>query len=198
MRVLLSPGIDAACTPDFPDQSSVTSAQAAGATGIQVVVPSYNFTCDGVITSVDFRVSSDSGNDSFVFQVWRLRRDGLYHLMYSVDTSGATQRDGNVLTYSGASIPVQEGDTIGYRLEPVTESPQLQLILDHSRDDAVLHFIRNSTVPCQFSVCDTGQSTINAAPFISVEFGESSMPWYVLRSVKGFCGRRVIYALVCS
>ena len=175
----ISLGVDAACGPDFPTPSTMLAGQGAAMKELQVIVPSYNFTCSGYITSVSIQAASEAGDDGFVFQVWRLQQAGMYHLKHSVDTSGATQRDGEMLIFNGTSIPVLAGDTIGYRLIPVVE--RVHLILDNSdASQEIVYYSKELTiVPCNFSTCDPEQDimSVDFAPLISVVFGKSPMYW---------------------
>ena len=162
----------AGCSPEVPEDSPVLSAQAAGNEGLQVLAPSYTFTCSGLVTGVT--IKADTGDDGFVFQVWRPQDDGTYTLIRSIDTSGSTERDGNELIFS-TSISVLSGDTIGYRLEPATEGEDMHFLLDISNASREVEILTRETseIPCHLSPCDDLYTTRTGfAPFISVQFGE--------------------------
>ena len=150
-------------------------AQAADGVGLQVLVPSYTFTCSGVITRITIRADVNRGDDGFVFQIWRPESDGTYNLSHSVDTSGSTLRIDSDLIFN-TSIPVLNGDTIGYRLEPVSEGEEeMHFILDSSDASGGVEIYRRQTADtvCQLSPCDGNYTMIvGMAPFISVDFGE--------------------------
>ena len=162
------------CSPEYPEYSPVRSAQAAGNEGLQVLAPSYTFTCSGLVTGATIRADSSNGDDGFVFQIWRPQDDGTYTLIRSIDTSGSTERDGNELTFS-TSISVLSGDTIGYRLEPVSQGEDMHFFLDMSNASREVEILTRETseIPCQLSPCDDLYTTLTGfAPFISVQFGE--------------------------
>ena len=162
----------AGCSPEFPENSLKVGAQAAGDEGLQVLAPSYTFTCSGLVTEVTIR--ADRGDDGFVFQIWRPQDDGTYTLIRSIDTSGSTERNGNELTFS-TSISVLSGDTVGYRLEPATEGEDMQFVLDMSNASREVEILTRETseIPCQLSPCDDLYTTRTGfAPFISVQFGK--------------------------
>jgi hypothetical protein len=166
--------VDAACSPVFPpEESGVTGAQAAGGQGLQVLVPSYNFSCGGVVTRLRIRADSDrGGDDGFVFQIWRPRGDGTYGLRQSVDTSGSTQREGNFLTFN-TSIPVLNGDTIGYRLQPVPTGEQMHFLLESSNASRNVTILTRMTpdLACRISPCDDlFTMRPGFSPFITVDF----------------------------
>ena len=161
------------CSPEFPEDSTRRGAQAAGIEGMQVLVPSYAFSCNGRITSVLIGADGSMGGDGFVFQIWRPQNDGTYTLVWSVDTSGATQRIGDTLNFT-TSVPVLSGDAIGYRLQPV-EGIEMHFLTDNSEDSQRVEILTRSTseVVCQLSPCDSLYTARNgSAPFLSVEFGE--------------------------
>ena len=145
-------------------------------------MPSYAFSCRGVVTSVSITADSLQGDDGFVFQIWRPVRDGTYSLIRSVDTSGSTQRTGNQLIFN-TSILVQSRDTIGYRLEPVSQGNPLHFFLDNSNASREVEILTRDTpeVPCRLSPCgDLYSMRIGLAPFINVEFiddGEVLLFW---------------------
>ena len=142
---------------------------------MQVIVPSYNFTCSGYITRVSIRAASEAGDNGFVFQVWGLQEGGLYYLKHSVDTTGITLRNGEMLEVYGITIPVVVRDTIGYQLTPV--DGRVHLILDNSNasQDTVYYKRELTNVPCTFSTCDSEEvmKSVGFAPLISVDFGKS-------------------------
>ena len=174
--LLFASGVAAAgCSPAFPEESTIRSAQAASTEGLQVFVPSYAFTCNGLITSVLIGADGNmGGDDGFVFQIWRPTSDGTFALIRSIDTSGSTQRISmNKLNFT-ASIPVLSGDTIGYRLQPVAQGDEMHFLLNGNASQGVKILTRStSEVVCQLSPCDSLYTTrTGSAPLISVEFGE--------------------------
>ena len=71
------------CVPDFPAYPSpITSAQAAGDSGLLVIIPSYNFSCNGVITSL--RVSVRALGNSVAILIGRPQGDGTYSLQKNI------------------------------------------------------------------------------------------------------------------
>ena len=137
-------------------------------------MPSYAFTCNGLITNVLIGADGSGGDDGFVFQIWRPTSDGTFALIRSIDTSGSTQRISmNKLNFT-ASIPVLSGDTIGYRLQPVAQGDEMHFLLNGNASQGVKILTRStSEVVCQLSPCDSLYTTrTGSAPLISVEFGE--------------------------
>lgn len=166
--------VAAGCSPEFPENSLKVGAQAAGNEGLQVLAPSYTFTCSGLVTGGTIRAGDTGGDDGFVFQIWRPQDDGTYTLIQSIDTTGSTERDGNELTFT-TSISVLTGDTVGYRLEPATEGEDMHFFLDMSNASREVEILTRETseIPCHLSPCDDLYTTRTGfAPFISVEFGE--------------------------
>lgn len=166
------------CSPNSPVDTSKTSSQSSSTTGLQALIPSYNFSCNGIITQVTFRANKfvDGG---FVFQIWRPRREGMYTLQSSTSVPQSAKRDGDDVTFN-CSIPVLIGDTIGYRLPYVPGSEEMRFILQ-SETDVVLHRRMTEDVLCGLSLCDNRTLTEvhNLAPFISIVFGNCLMHTYL-------------------
>ena len=125
-----------------------------------------------MIQRVIIRAFGDSG---FVFQTWRPRGDGSYSLQESMSIPQSSQRNGEELSFN-SSIPVLSGDTIGYRLEAVSQGKEeMRFLLVNTSADVVVYKRMTADVLCELSLCDL--STLNMmvtglAPFISVDFGE--------------------------
>ena len=166
------------CTPNSPVDPPKTSSQSSSTTGLQALVPSYNFSCNGIITQVTFRANKFV-NGGFVFQIWRPHREGMYTLQSSVSVPQSARRNGDDVTFN-CSIPVLIGDTIGYRLPYVSGSEEMRFILQ-SETDVILYRRMTEDVLCGLSLCDNSTLTteLNLAPFISVEFGNYLMHTYL-------------------
>lgn len=167
------------CSPNFPVSASIRGSQSADMTGLQALVPSYNFSCNGIITQVTFHANNfiDGG---FVFQIWRPHGDGMYTLQSSVHVSAAlSAKTGEDEVTFNCSIPVLSGDTIGYRL-PYVMGGEMRFILQSGTDVSV-HHRKTEDVLCRLSLCDSNTLTTvhNLAPFISVEFGKYLMHTYL-------------------
>ena len=164
-----------ACVSDVPAITLARLGQAAQGQGLQVLVPSYNFSCSGLITSVTIGAASDSGDGGFVFQIWRPQGDGICNLQHSVNVSQST-RVGDQLSFN-TSIPVLPGDLIGYRLEPVGGGNEIAFLLDRSNasQNVVIHKRTSSDRVCRFSQCDSSgdqKLEYGFAPHISIQFGK--------------------------
>lgn len=163
------------CKPQFPVDSARRSAQAAAANGVglQVLVTSYTFTCSGIISSVTIGADESQGDDGFIFQIWRPENDGTFSLNISINTTGITRRSGEKLSFN-TSVPVQNRDTIGYRLE-LTERPII-FLLDTSNASRDVEIYRGSTddAHCRIAPCDGNIFTLmrGLAPLINIELDE--------------------------
>ena len=158
------------CSPNFPVDAFKTGSQSSSTRGLQALVPSYNFSCNGIITQVTFRANTFV-NGGFVFQIWRPHREGMYTLQSSASVPQSAKINGDDVTFN-CSIPVLIGDTIGYRLPNVPGSDKMRFILQ-SETDVELHRRLTEDVLCGVSLCDNRTLTEvhNLAPFISIEFG---------------------------
>lgn len=155
----------------MPAITALRRGQAAQGTGLQVIVPSYNFSCNGVITSVTIgATNSDTG---FIFQIWQPQQNGICHLQHSVNTSRLVQRIGDQLTFN-VTLPVMAGDLIGYRLEPNVSGSEMTFLLDVSNAsrNVVTHRHVAPEPVCQLSLCGDQTTEYGSAPQISVQFGE--------------------------
>ena len=175
--MLCSTDDDGACVSDVPAITLARLGQAAQGRGMQVLVPSYNFSCSGLITGVTIGADARSGDGGFVFQIWRPQGDGICNLQHSVNVSQSIQiqRVGDQLSFN-TSIPVLPGDLIGYRLEPVGGGNEITFLLDKSNaSNIVIHRRTSSDRVCRFSQCDSSgdqKLEYGFAPHISIQFGK--------------------------
>ena len=129
-----------------------------------------------MINSVTFYADVNYGVAGFVIQTWRPQLNGTYSLQQSMDIPQSAHRD-NVAVFFNTSIPVLNGDTIGYQLKTVANmSQQVHLYLDATNmsSEVVVYQRMGQVALCEASLCDSGvlEEMKGFAPFISVEFGE--------------------------
>ena len=161
------------CTPNFPISPAVTSAPATGNSGLLAIVPSYNFSCNGTITKVSVRASGNATGGVSIL-IWRPQGDGTYSLQDSVEL---TERSAGFEVFFNGSIPVLNGDTIGYRLQGSAEGEDMRFVLDNSNTSRDVTIISRKTadLPCQVSLCDPNSfndTQTGLAPIISMDFSK--------------------------
>ena len=174
------------CTPNFPNFPGVQSAPATGNSGLLAIIPSYNFSCNGTITRVSVRASGNTTGGVAIL-IWRPQGDGTYSLQDNVEL---TERSEDYEVFFNGSIPVLNGDTIGYRLQGLAEGEDMLFLLDRSNTSRDVTIFSRSTadLPCQVSLCDPNSFDNNQtgiAPFISMNFGKYDNSRSVCRSVGG-------------
>ena len=86
-----------------------------------VIVPRLNFTCNGRITNIRVRISSDGTGDNFPYvQVWRPSQPSLYtrwdqvHIQSSHLKTNLTYPEANIPLTGNNRIQFQPGDVIGF------------------------------------------------------------------------------------
>ena len=127
------------CLSRLPPYVNATNSPGIVGDSIQAIVPGYRFTCPGTVIGWGGCFSPTESSDRYymVYQVWRERGPGCYHL---VAPSSAPPLIENLLTpedgchVSSLSpddyISVEEGDIVGFYSDYLIVIPALGLILN--------------------------------------------------------------------
>ncbi len=147
----------------------------------QVLIPSYQFTCSGVVTEWGAYVEPGGGGDRTVyiptFQVWRPESNG--NDVYIMVGENAypdpitLDPDSQILvTATEPLIQVQPGDVVGYYLDSIKESDNRGVQLDVSNSNLEVYY----RPPQEGSTFDTRaegvQEEKRGAPILLVEVGK--------------------------
>lgn len=159
------------CTPAFPasDEGRNYSTFAGGR---QLLFPSRQFNCPGIVTEMRAQVIGTSTSGIY-FQIWRPKsiRNGTYELVWSRDSG--LSRVGNTILIMPLirGIPVRQRDVIGMFL---AEENFIGVQFKNGTDVVGTVFYAEGDGPlCNFSLCDPDvHNMTDTSPFIDVTFGK--------------------------
>ena len=138
-----------------------------------------NFSCEGIITEIEFAVSHISRTNQMGtvnFEVWRpaSSSSGTTYL-YSRITSTlySTMLDGRIITARvNAAMSVSSGDILGYF---ISNSETLNVLTTSRPDDFSVYRLKGgSSTSTIADVSNSYDSSSNYSPLVSVSFGECS------------------------
>ena len=157
--------------------------------GRQFIFPSFNFSCDGVITGWTLKrydreddTRPDRGRilegEFIALQLWRQKTET--ESLYTLQTEQThTARTGNAPSYSftaSSSVTVTAGDVFGFYI-PTGSGTGLRVATAVVPEYTV--FIQTATPgPTEFTVTRAG---FNQFPFISIDFSKSSQHCMIVR-----------------
>ena len=151
----------------------------SAAGGIQLLIPSWNFTCTGVITEWLAHVTGNTSVGGLVeFQIFEPVTDdenGLYRLSYGNDYNGDSA-EGSLITrpvgvVMPQLIPIRPGYIVGVYLPPSTV--ELGLLYETNGDTDVYYWENVESRTCNFSLC-SGKVKRDVELLIGWEFSELS------------------------
>ncbi len=140
------------------------------------MIPSSNFTCQGVITEWTAHVTGNTAvSDSIEFQIFEPAGDGVYRLKYG--NPYGNNAIGSMITRpvnaaTGPIIPIRPGDIVGVYLPPSVAN--LGLLYDDNGDDDVYYWDNVADATCNYSLC-SGKSIRSLNILIGWDFSESWM-----------------------
>ena len=164
------------CTRSLPayDSSSFTGGNFSHSGGIQLLIPSSNFTCQGAINEWTAHVTGNTAvSDSIEFQIFEPAGDGVYRLKHGNSYIGNKSIDSMITrpvnTATGPFIPIRPGDIVGVYLPPSIAN--LGLLYDGNGDDDVLYWDNLADSKCNYSLC-SGKSIRSLNILVGWKFSE--------------------------
>ncbi len=141
------------------------------------MIPSSNFTCQGVITEWTAHVTGTTVGDSIEFQIFEPAGDGMYKLKYGNAYLESSNAEGSMITRpvnaaTGPFIPIRPGDIVGVYFPPSVAN--LGLLYDENGDDDVYYWDNVADATCNYSLC-SGKSIRGLNILIGWKFSESWM-----------------------
>ncbi len=157
------------------DESSFNGGQFSTG-GIQLLIPTLNFTCMGTVTEWSAHVTGDTSiSDLIEFQIFKPDdvNDDLYHLIYGNPYDGNNVQ-GSVITRPvnsgmGPFIPIREGYILGIYLPP-SVAGVLDLLYDNNGDTDIYYWENIDSRTCDYSLC-SGKMKRNVNLLIGWNFG---------------------------
>lgn len=169
-----------ACIDTLPlpsPSSSVTKGRMSGP--VQIIVPSYRFTCRTLLVSITVRVNGTPDESSPLYaQIWRPTQNSSaaedYHIVWSgkypvsiFETSSNSQRNGDNVTFYttlGEGFPIMISDVVGLR----GAGQGFQLVHTASPGGMNFQAAVGTESPCNISLCST-DVVQGEAPLLTVE-----------------------------
>ena len=161
-HLIFSSGFAQSCSHSLPiyNSSSFTGGNFTNTGGIQLLLPSLNFTCQGVIKEWSAHVTGDTSvSDSIEFQIFEPVTDDsndLYRLKYGNPYLG-NNAQGSMITRpvtsaTGPFIPVRPGDIVGVYIPPNSVA-DLNLLYEYGGDTDVIYWNNIENTMCNYSLC---------------------------------------------
>ena len=148
--------------------------------GIQLLIPSWNFTCQGTITSWTAHVTGDTSiADLFELQIFEPDsvEDGVYHAVYGNLYRGDNAQDSMITVpvdnVQNTPIPIRPGYIVGVYIPPSVAN-NLSLLYDDTGDTDVYYWENIENRTCDFSLC-SGKVMRNINPLIGWTFSKLSI-----------------------
>ena len=172
--------VNSQCSRFLPsyNESSFTGGSLTG--GIQLLIPSWNFSCQGFVSQWQAHVLGNTSiTDSIEFQIFKpdSQQPGLYHSVYS-NTYVTEMADGTIVILpimnqhiSHIRIPVRVGYIVGIYIRP--EAADLISLLYDDTDGVDVYYWDNvSHSPCDRLVCDGSTQVMKINPLIGWTFSK--------------------------
>ena len=148
--------------------------------GIQLLIPSWNFTCQGTITSWTAHVTGDTSiADLIEFQIFEPDsvKDGVYHAVYGNLYRGDDAQDSMITVpvnnIDNTFIPIRPGYIVGVYIPPSVAN-NLSLLYEDTGDTDVYYWENIENRTCDFSLC-SGNVMRNINLFIGWTFMETAL-----------------------
>ena len=165
------------CSPGFPvfDESRSYSAFTGTSGGRQLLFPSQQFNCLGIVTRISAQVIGNSTR-GIDFQIWRPKSNGTYELVWGMEYSellGGSRQGNNIsIELLIQEIPVRPRDVIGLFLQ---QEELIGVQYENGTDTTgTAFYVEGINGPlCNFSLCDPNvHNMTNTSPLIDVVFGK--------------------------
>ena len=147
--------------------------------GIQLLIPSWNFTCQGTITSWTAHVTGDTSiTDLIEFQIFEPDsvEDGVYHAVYGNLYRGDNAQDSMITVpvdnVQNTPIPIRPGYIVGVYIPPSVAN-NLSLLYEDTGDTDVYYWKNTENRTCDLSLC-SGKVMRNINPLIGWTFSKLS------------------------
>ena len=174
------------------NSSSFTGGNFTNTGGIQLLLPSLNFTCQGVITEWSAHATGNTSvSDSIEFQIFEPATDSndLYRLKYGNPYLGNNAQGSSITRpvnlATGPFIPVRPGDIVGVYIPPNSVA-DLNLLYEYGGDTDVVYWNNIENTMCNYSLC-SGKVITGLDLLIGWEFSKSNIV---------LCGKVVIIATI--
>ena len=135
----------------------------------QIIVPSLNFSCGGVISSwVLTRGSRNVGSDNIiVLQLWRQEAGATYTLQTEQTHTARTSNAASYVFTASPSMTVSSGDVFGCYV-PSSSGLRMETVAD--MPEHTMFTSRTGARPTEFTA---GNTVSNASPPITINFSKS-------------------------
>ena len=171
------------CSRSLPSYESEITGGQFSTGGVQLLIPSWNFSCQGQGT-IKRWFAHVTGNTSIAdlleFQIFRsdFNSEDLYHLVYH-NTLNENTVDGSMLTKvvnglgNDPFLPVRNGYIVGVYIPPNTDF-NINLLYDTDGDTDVYYWENLDSRTCDFSLC-SGKIMRNINLFLGWDFSKLNM-----------------------